>query len=100
VDVNAPVHHFLFSHLNTRFPEGTVLLLKHVKFNGWYKEKMQLGFSDSDGNYDMNISKADDHLDITKKIKTWFSLNGDIKLLTIDEIRRKVRGTMVFSVRR
>jgi hypothetical protein len=59
---------------------------------------MQLGFSDSDGNYDMNISKADDNLDITKKIKAWFSHNGDVKLLTIDDIRRKIRGTMVISV--
>jgi hypothetical protein len=56
---------------------------------------MQLGFSDSDGNYDMNITKADDNSDITKKIKQWYSLHGDVKLLSIDDIRRKVRGTMV-----
>ena len=78
-----------------RYPEGTVLLLKHVKFNGWFKEKLQLGFSDSDGSYDMNITKADDTSDVTKKIKQWFSLHGDVKLLSIDDIRRKIRGTMV-----
>jgi hypothetical protein len=78
-----------------RYPEGTVLLLKHVKFNGWFKEKLQLGFSDSDGCYDMNITKADDTSDVTKKIKQWFSLHGDVKLLSIDDIRRKIRGTMV-----
>jgi hypothetical protein len=56
---------------------------------------MQLGFSDSDGNYDMNITKADDNSDFTKKIKQWFSQHGDVKTLSIDDIRRKVRGTMV-----
>ena len=77
-----------------RYPEGTVLLLRNIKFNSWYKETMQLGFADSD-NYDMNISKADDHLDITKRLKIWFSTNVDVKLSTIDDIRRKVRGSMV-----
>jgi hypothetical protein len=56
---------------------------------------MQLGFSDSDGNYDMNISKADDNSDFTKKNKRWFSLHADVKMLSIDDIRRKVRGSMV-----
>ena len=57
---------------------------------------MQLGFADSD-NYDMNIVKADDNLEVTKRLKRWFSTNGDVKLSTFDDIRRKVRGTMVQS---
>lgn len=57
---------------------------------------MQLGFADSD-NYDMNIVKADDNLEVTKRLKRWFSTNGDVKLSTIDDIRRKVRGAMVQS---
>jgi hypothetical protein len=55
---------------------------------------MQLGFADSDS-YDMNITKADDHSDITKRLKSWFATNGDVKLCSIDDIRRKVRGSMV-----
>jgi hypothetical protein len=70
------------------------LLLRNIKFNNWYKEKMQLGFADSD-NYDMNIVKADDNLEVTKRLKRWFSTNGDVKLSTLDDIRRKVRGSMV-----
>ena len=68
--------------------------MRNVKFNNWFKEKMQLGFADSDS-YDMNITKADDHLDITKRLKIWFSTNVDVKLSSIDDIRRKVRGSMV-----
>ena len=77
-----------------RYPEGTVLLLRNIKFNSWYKEKLQLGFADSDS-LDMNMSKADSNLDITKRLKSWFSSHGDVKLSSIDDIRRKVRGSMV-----
>ena len=77
-----------------RYPEGTVLLLRNIKFKGWFKNVMQLGFAESDS-YDMNMTKADDNLDITKNLRTWFSTNGDVKLCTIDDIRRKVRSTMV-----
>jgi hypothetical protein len=95
MDVNLYALHVSLISQFFRFPEGTVLLLKHVKFNSWYKTKMQLGFGDSDGNYDMNITKADDNSDFTKKIKQWFSVHCDVTLLSIDDIRRKVRGTMV-----
>ena len=55
---------------------------------------MQLGFADSDS-YDMNIIKADDALEVTKRLKSWFATNGDVKLCTIDDLRRKIRGSMV-----
>jgi hypothetical protein len=71
-----------------------VLLLRNIKFNSWYKEKMQLGFAESDS-YDMNMRKADDNLEVTKRLKKWFSVHGDVQLCSIDDIRRKVRGTMV-----
>ena len=55
---------------------------------------MQLGFAESDS-YDMNMRKADDNLEVTKRLKKWFSVYGEVQLCSIDDIRRKVRGTMV-----
>lgn len=72
-----------------------MLLMRNLKFHQYYKEQLQLKFADNEPNYEMLIAKADDSLDITKSLKKWFSIAGVTKLLTIEEVARKPRNTMV-----
>ena len=76
-------------------PEGSVILFKNVKFNGYYLSKMQLTFADQDPAHELLISKAIDSLDITKKLKSWYSSNGTTKKLLIDDVAKKPKTTMV-----
>jgi hypothetical protein len=78
-----------------RHPEGSVVLLRNLKFGSYYQNKLQLAFADSDQQLEWLISKADDSLVITKQLKSWFSTHGCIKMMTIDEIRRRPRDSMV-----
>ncbi len=72
-----------------------MLLMRNLKFHQYYKEQLQLKFADNEPNYEMLIAKADDSLDITKSLKQWFSTAGVTKILTIEEVSRKPRNTMV-----
>jgi hypothetical protein len=69
--------------------------MRNLKFHQYYKEQLQLKFADAEPNYEMLIAKADDSLDITKQLKQWFSHAGVAKLLSIEEVGRKPRNTMV-----
>ena len=72
-----------------------MLLMRNLKFHQYYKDQLQLKFADAEPNYEMLISKADDTLDITKALKQWYSRAGAIKILTIEEVSRKPKNTMV-----
>jgi hypothetical protein len=60
-----------FAARSWMYPEGSVLLIKNLKFTGYYKGQLQLAFSDPDPCHEMLISKADESLDVTKKLKKW-----------------------------
>jgi hypothetical protein len=85
----------LFAARSWMYPEGTVLLLRNLKFHQYFQDNMQLKFADVEPNYEMLITKADDSLDITKELKLWYSNAGVSKILTIEEVGRKARNTMV-----
>ena len=72
-----------------------MLLLRNLKFNQYYKEQLQLKFDGNEPNYEMLISKADDSMDITKQLKKWYSHAGVAKILTVEEVGRKPKNTMV-----
>ncbi len=72
-----------------------MLLMRNLKFHQYYKEQLQLKFADTEPNYEMLITKADDSLYITKELKQWFSHAGVAKILSIEEVGRKPRNTMV-----
>ena len=60
-----------FAARSWMYPEGSILLIKNLKFTGSYKGQLQLAFADPDPNHEMLISRADESLDITKKLKKW-----------------------------
>ncbi len=71
------------------------MLIRNLKFSSYYQNKLQLAFADSERQLEWLISKAEDSLMITKQLKSWFSAHGCIKMMTIEEIRRRPRDSMV-----
>jgi hypothetical protein len=60
-----------FAARSWTYPEGTILLIKNLKFSGYYKDQIQLVFADADPAHELLITKADESLDVTKRLKKW-----------------------------
>jgi hypothetical protein len=60
-----------FAARSWMYPEGSILLIKNLKFSGYYKGQLQLAFADADPCHELLITKADESLEVTKKLKKW-----------------------------